>query len=380
VRVKSCPECAGAIFLLMKERTLKALQIEVTSRCTRRCSLCPRAAFGDRWLEGDLSAALWKRIEPALSRAEHVHLQGWGEPLLHSQLPEMARKAKEAGATVGFTTNGDLLESAVDWIVDERVDLLTLSVAGRQETHSRFRGGSSLEQITEAFRALTSRARQSKSRIKAQISYLLTRENASDLPVVVERAVEVGAHELFVVHLDVTPTESLWNLAAFDRNGLLPGIEKYLAAAEKAARRHRLRFRGPAVKPEELLVCSLNPAQFAFVAQDGRVGPCVNLLLPIKNGVPRWGPAGLRNVEQVSYGRLQDAGLDTILAGAERMAFIEPFQKRVAAEKQFLTSITGEFGVEALSELEQSDRHRSDVLQANPFPSQCDGCHQQLGW
>jgi len=59
---------------LSERRPLRALQIEVTSRCTRRCVTCPRRALSDRWREGDLEQPLWKTLEPDLKLAEHVHL------------------------------------------------------------------------------------------------------------------------------------------------------------------------------------------------------------------------------------------------------------------------------------------------------------------
>ena len=62
-----------------RKRPLRALQVEVTSRCTRRCAICPRSVLSDTWCEGDLEDAVWKRLEPDLTLAKHVHLQGWGE-------------------------------------------------------------------------------------------------------------------------------------------------------------------------------------------------------------------------------------------------------------------------------------------------------------
>jgi len=74
---------------LMARRLLQALQVEVTSRCTRRCSVCPRSALAGRWLDGDLSEEHWDSIRSDLSLVEHLHLQGWGEPLLHPRLESM---------------------------------------------------------------------------------------------------------------------------------------------------------------------------------------------------------------------------------------------------------------------------------------------------
>ena len=82
-----------------KNRPFRALQIEVTSRCTRSCSICPRDSLSDTWRDGDLSQDLWDMIAPDLSLAQHVHLQGWGEPLLHDQLERFAPDGAAAGCT-----------------------------------------------------------------------------------------------------------------------------------------------------------------------------------------------------------------------------------------------------------------------------------------
>jgi MoaA/NifB/PqqE/SkfB family radical SAM enzyme len=48
-----------------------------------------------------------------------VHLQGWGEPLLHRQFFEIVARAKKAGCRVGTTTNGILLDRAEIGKLDE---------------------------------------------------------------------------------------------------------------------------------------------------------------------------------------------------------------------------------------------------------------------
>jgi hypothetical protein len=40
--------------LRRRRRPLRAVQVEVTSRCTRRCAICPRSALSKTWLEGDM--------------------------------------------------------------------------------------------------------------------------------------------------------------------------------------------------------------------------------------------------------------------------------------------------------------------------------------
>jgi MoaA/NifB/PqqE/SkfB family radical SAM enzyme len=243
------------VFLRGRRRLLRALQVEVTSRCTRKCKLCPRSALSDRWLEGDLSREHWKRIEQDLTVAEHVHLQGWGEPLLHPDLPHLAQAAKQRGCSVGITTNGDLLSSATDWILAARVDLVTLSVAGDAQTHAMLRDGSRLDRVLGAAAELVKRARHSRSRMQVQLSYLLTRDNAGQLPDLMKHAADAGVPEVFVTHLDCTPAADLLAQAAFDALRVLPGITETVHKAQAVARRRKVRFRGPALQPEPLLTC-----------------------------------------------------------------------------------------------------------------------------
>src|SRR5574341_107478 len=73
----------------VRGRTFEAFQIEVTSRCTLRCVMCPRAALENEWPALDLSWEAFQRAARAFRHAKFVHLQGWGEPLLHPRLLDM---------------------------------------------------------------------------------------------------------------------------------------------------------------------------------------------------------------------------------------------------------------------------------------------------
>ena len=64
-------------------------------------------------MEGDLSFETFEAVEPALSKAEVLILNGIGEPLLHPDLEAFIRRAKKlmpAGSWVGFQSNGLLLD------------------------------------------------------------------------------------------------------------------------------------------------------------------------------------------------------------------------------------------------------------------------------
>jgi len=368
------------MFGLTRKRPLLALQVEVTTRCTRVCAACPRSALSDRWQQGDLSGATWERLKIDLKLARHVHLQGWGEPLLHPELRRMVRDCKTSGCAVGITTNGDLLELATSWMVEEAVDIVTVSVGGDPVTPADFERDSRLEQVLESVGRLSRLSARDRGKTRIQLSYLLTRDNAGRLPALVGMAARAAPRDIFVVHLDCTPSAALLKMSAFDEESLIAGVSEHLDAAAGIARRHGIRFRGPALASRELLACALDPTRFAFVTAEGRVGPCVYSLLPVSGSIPRFFSGGKREVAPTVYGDLGDAGLAEILEGPPRRQFALTFERRFRAERDFLDSILAQPRVEALRQLDSADRERELRLEANPFPSACDGCHKARGW
>ncbi len=360
-------------------RPLRALQVEVTSRCARRCAICPRSSLAETWREGDLDDALWKVVATDLELTEHVQLQGWGEPLLHPLLPAWARDASAAGCTVGLTTNGDLLEEAASWLLEGDVDRIVVSVAGNAYNHAALRNGSQLESVLASAGSLARRARERRVPLRILISYLLTRNNAADLPAVVRLAAHAGVDELFVTHLDCPTSPALVEQAAFSGDVLIEGVTAHLKEAETVALDSGIAFRDQTQGGEEQLVCSLDPLRIAFVGWDGRVGPCVNLLLPVEGPIPRWSANGCTEVEALSYGRLDANGLADLLSSDIRTRFVAPWTRRLEAERRFLASVP-ELSFTGLRELDRADAIRTAALSANPFPDACAHCPKVHGW
>jgi MoaA/NifB/PqqE/SkfB family radical SAM enzyme len=335
--------------------------------------------LADRWREGDLSEALWRRLAPDLALADHVHLQGWGEPLLHPLLPRMVRDAQGAGCRVGLTTNGDLLDDASPWLVEMEVDLVTVSVAGNEPGHPALRDGAGRTRLWETIAALAKR-RGKRRNPRLQVAYLLTRENAEQLPAAVRDTAACGADELFVIHLDYTPSEHLGNRPAFGERGLCAQVPEALAKAEAAARDLDLSFRPPAVRPQPLLTCALNPLRLVFIGWNGRVAPCVNLGLPVHGAIPRWHKSGEVEIAPVSYGNLEARSLPELLQTSTCEEFTAPFVARLEAERRFLSGLGDTFGLEALERLDRADEAREQALAMAPFPQACRACPKQVGW
>lgn len=365
----------------MPRRRLRALQVEVSSRCTRHCAVCPRSVLADRWLDGDLSPELWRRLLPDLELVEHVHLQGWGEPLLHPALPSMVRDAAAAGCRVGLTTNGELLRGAADWILASPLDVLAVSVAGCDESNARLRDGVLIGELLEVLAELA-RSRRSRRRHRLHLAYLLTRETAGELAEVVAQAAAAGVDEVIVSHLDVAPTPELRELAAYSGGAVLPEVRDPLRAAEATALRHRIELHTPYVEAQEMLVCDLDPRRSLSVRWDGRVAPCVSLNLPIRGPVPRATGAGVIEVEPPVLGWLSRESLRDILEGEAYGSFVDPFHRRMVADARYREwgLLASGWGVVALNDLDRVYGELEASLQASPFPDACSGCPKAHGW
>ncbi|MDQ7785248.1 MAG: hypothetical protein RDU20_20350, partial [Desulfomonilaceae bacterium] len=67
------------------------IQVEVTSHCNAECVYCPHAVSKRSRHQTHMSMDTFEKLLPFFRRTAHVHLQGWGEPLLHPRFFEMVR-------------------------------------------------------------------------------------------------------------------------------------------------------------------------------------------------------------------------------------------------------------------------------------------------
>ena len=99
--------------------------IEISSRCNKICSVCPRHAFTRK--KTDMSAQIFDALLQWLPTECHVMFAGFGEPLLNNEIYAYIRKIKSIkpqinisvytnGILLNNTTTKMLLDSGLDWI------------------------------------------------------------------------------------------------------------------------------------------------------------------------------------------------------------------------------------------------------------------------
>ena len=108
------------------------IYVELTTRCNLRCPMCLKFAEGSCITEGDMDLALFERLLPSLGTVRTLVLNGLGEPLLHPELETMvalARRALPADGTIGFQSNGLLLDRGrAERLLAAGLDTVCLSV------------------------------------------------------------------------------------------------------------------------------------------------------------------------------------------------------------------------------------------------------------
>jgi MoaA/NifB/PqqE/SkfB family radical SAM enzyme len=329
--------------------------------------MCPRSALGDRWPELDLSWENFQRIARAFPRVRHVHLQGWGEPLLHSRLFEMIALAKDAGCHVGLTTNGMGLDREIGTrLLDLRLDLLSLSIAGAtKETHERIRVSSDFSVILDNLRQfLGLRAARPATGPKVELSYLMTRTNIAELPQAVTLAGSIGVDELYAINLDYVVAPAHDDLRVFGCPSLRNGFARTVEEARARARQTGLPFRSYPLDLEEVAICEAHPTKILFISCDGWVAPCTYLSLPGQAEIPRWFEGKGVTVPAARFGNVQDRELMDIWESPPYREFRERFaRRRLRLATQALAAVSG----------------GGDPSKMSPPPEPCLTCYKLYG-
>ncbi len=348
-------------------RPLEALQLEVTSRCNLRCVMCPVAVLAERWPARDMAWETFERAAAGFERAKWVHLQGWGEPLLHRRIFDMVERAKAAGCRVGFTTNGTrLTRKAGARLLDLELDLLAVSIAGASAaTHEAIRVGSDFEKLLRNLREfLRLRREKGSTRPKVEVFFLMTTTNLAELPGAVELAAGLGADELVATNLDYVMTPALDAVRAYGDGRPARQLGAALDEAGAAARRAGIAFRPYPLQFREMAVCDLNPLKILFVSADGAVSPCVYTSLTGQHDIPRVFDGRALEVPVVQFGNVNERPLAEIWESAPYREFRAQFARRVVRASSF-----------ALGALDAGSAQQADA----PAPSACRTCPKLYG-
>jgi MoaA/NifB/PqqE/SkfB family radical SAM enzyme len=330
------------------------VQLEVTSRCNLSCPACPHGAVGDGLLLRDMSNELFDRVvDQTVRPGRRYHLQGWGEPLLRDDLPDLARSIVERGGLPSATTNGTLITpDLAGALVEAGLEFITISIAGgRPESQRSNRPGAELETVLGAFRELRrAKKRQRRTKPLLAASYELTRSSVGSLPDAIAKLKKAGAQRLIAIN-------PILAITAAQESNLLPGATdpaekkrmlRALRGAAVATMWRSLPYHCDPVEADPRPVCREDPLGSLFIGAGGDVSPCVFLGLPAQK------------TTTARMGSLRRSSLVEIWNGSEYGEFRKAFLAR--------------------REAAQRGSPRAQSEPEPPLPEPCRGCLRGLGY
>jgi putative metalloenzyme radical SAM/SPASM domain maturase len=160
----------------------------------------------DNFCEKDMTLDVFKGLLGALPTAEVLILNGIGEPLLHPLLNEFIKTAKTRmppGSTVGFQTNGLLIDDKVaHGLIDAGLDKICLSIDAVDPQGFRLiRKGGELSGVLSAMQALRLTRIRHNAALEIGIEFVLRRDNIAKLPETIRWAGSMGVDFALVTHL-----------------------------------------------------------------------------------------------------------------------------------------------------------------------------------
>lgn len=255
----------------------RRLVFELTNACNLNCIMCGRNAADFKPMVFDMD--VFRNFEPLMDIVEEVTLMGWGEPTIHPNFIEMLEIINKHSARKYFCSNGMNLKKIKNAIFDYNVDVFAVSLDGAtDETNSRIRRGSKIDQITEDLKDIVCIKRERGLKYPwINFVFCAMQSNIRELPDLVRLAAEIGIEEVKVVYLTVfgedLMNESLWGhedlvrevfeetIKVGDELGIILKLPHYIGEDEAGEKLHK--------------DCFVSWRDF-FLGSDGYVRPCMS--------------------------------------------------------------------------------------------------------
>ncbi|MBI5752232.1 MAG: heme d1 biosynthesis radical SAM protein NirJ [Hydrogenophilales bacterium] len=167
-------------------------------RCNLTCKHC-YSISADKDFPGELTTGEIFTVMDDLKRFQvPVLILSGGEPLLRPDIFDIAHRAKDMGFYVGLSSNGTLIDASnIDRIAAVGFDYVGVSLDGMKDAHDRFR------RLQGAFDASMRGIRLCRDKgIKAGIRFTLTRDNAHDLPALLQLLEDEALNKFYLSHLN----------------------------------------------------------------------------------------------------------------------------------------------------------------------------------
>ncbi len=266
-------------------RPFDCLQVEVTSFCSAKCTYCPHTTKKEQWQSRHMNAHSFVNLWPLLQKCTRVHLQGWGEPLLHPHFFDFVALARKAGCQVSTTSCGlHLNEENIKKILKSGIDIIAFSLAGTDKESNDARQGADFEKLCKNIKLFQSlRKERYAVHVEIHFAYILLADRldaAKKLPTLMK---ELDIHSTIVSTLDYLADDAQEHLSINPHNTEI--IEEARRILEKAVieaeeNGQKIYYALPSTVPSS--ECRENIQKSLYVDADGTIAPCIYLNVPFE--------------------------------------------------------------------------------------------------
>lgn len=163
-------------------------EIHPSNRCNNNCYYCSAAKFKDGSLmqSQELEAAIRKLF---VMGVKGLIFSGGGEPLCNPATIEAVVFSKRLGLSVGFITNGLLLNAKVSRILLKNCEWIRISLDSLDSlTYKKIRGADSLKEVEKGIKTLLGEKARLKSVCTVGVQSVINKYNCGQIPEFIKKS------------------------------------------------------------------------------------------------------------------------------------------------------------------------------------------------
>jgi Fe-coproporphyrin III synthase len=184
------------------------LLINLTRQCNLRCQMCIQGRGEEEvypWNDpkNQLPFSAWTTLlDQTAGFSPFLSISG-GEPTIHPQFREFVVAAKRRGFVFELVTNGTLLTRDADFIVEQGIEFVSVSLDGLEERHDEIRGHQgSFRRAVDGIRALAEARKRHKSYGPViNIGFTILKSNIDIMDRMIPLALDLNADTFLFQHL-----------------------------------------------------------------------------------------------------------------------------------------------------------------------------------
>lgn len=167
-------------------------------RCNLTCKHCYTTSTDINFPNELSTPEIYKVMDDLKSFKVPVLILSGGEPLLHPDIFDISRRAKNMGFYVALSTNGTKIsEGNINQITDINYQYIGVSLDGIKDTHDQFRRvKGSFDQALHGIQLCLEKG------IKVGLRFTLTRDNSHDFPALLQLMDDHNIDKFYLSHLN----------------------------------------------------------------------------------------------------------------------------------------------------------------------------------